>query len=115
MPQESEPGTEPTTVTGPSTNDDRSDRPHRLDQLLLALGIIAGVVFVIASVFFSGLFVGWSSRSHYGEQRISSDGANNICPMMRHGDEMMGPEGMCPGQPMGPQPAMTTAPTMPHP
>ncbi|MGV7301736.1 hypothetical protein PJK45_21365 [Mycobacterium kansasii] len=63
-----------------------------MGQPLVAAGIIPGVVCVIASVIFSGSFVDWSLRSHYGGQRISSDDGNSTCPMMRHGDDMMGPQ-----------------------
>ena len=31
--------------------------------------IVAGVVFVVAVIFFSGLFLGWSSGAHYGWHR----------------------------------------------
>jgi hypothetical protein len=56
----------------------------------------AGVVFVVSVIFFSGLFFGWSSGSHYGWLRGYNGGHESTCPMMGPG-EMMGP-----GGPMGP-------------
>jgi len=56
MTQTPESGAEPTTVTEQPRHD-RSDGPSRLSQLLAWTGIIAGVVFVVAVIFFSGLFL----------------------------------------------------------
>ena len=54
---------EPTTVTAQPRYDDRYDRPSRLGQVLAWVVIIAGVVFVVAVIFFSGFFLGWSSTA----------------------------------------------------
>ena len=69
---------EPTTVTGQPRYDDRYDRPGRLSQVLAWVGIIAGVLFVVAMIFFSGFFLGWSSGGHYGWHR-GYDGDRNGC------------------------------------
>ena len=66
---------EPTTVTGKPRavepprrqyDDDQYDRPSRLSQVLAWVGIVAGVVFVVAVIFFSGFFIGRTSGHHYG-------------------------------------------------
>ena len=67
---------EPTSVTGQPRvaeplppYDDRYDRPNRLGQVLAWVGIIAGVVFIVAVIFFSGFAIGKSSGHHYGGHR----------------------------------------------
>ena len=107
------------TVTGQPQDDDRSERPSRLAQAAAWISIIAGVVFVIAVIFFSGFFLGWSSGGHSGwHHGYSRDGT---CPMMGSDgmmgpDGVMGPGGMGPGGPMGPrQTPPTTAPPPHHP
>ena len=66
---------EPTTVTGKPRaiepprrryDDDQYDRPSRLSQVLAWVGIVAGVVFVVAVIFFSGFLIGRTSGHHYG-------------------------------------------------
>ena len=79
------------------------------------IGIITGVVFVVAVIFFSGFFLGWSSDGHDGWQWGHNGGRDGTCPMMGPGG-MTGPGGMSPGGPMGPQQSpATTAPTTPRP
>ena len=115
MTQTPEPRAEQSSVTGQPRYDERYDRPRRLSQALAWVGIIAGVVFVIAVIFFSGLFVGWSTDGHYGWHRGYNGGRDGTCPMMGPGGTM-GPGGMGPGGPMGPhQSPTTTAPTPPRP
>ena len=97
MTQTPESSAEPTTVTGQSGNDDRNGAPSRLGQVTAWVVIVAGVVFVVAVIFFSGLFLGWSSGAHYGWHR-GYYGGHGGCPMMGEPGEMMGP-----GGPMGPQ------------
>ena len=106
---------EPTTATGQLQYDDRYGARSRLGQVAAWVLIIAGAVFVVAVIFFSGLVLGWSSGGHDGWHRGYS-GRDGTCPMMGSSGGMMGPGGMGPGGPMGPQqtPA-TTAPPMPHP
>ncbi|MEZ0341219.1 hypothetical protein ACAG25_14665 [Mycobacterium sp. pV006] len=78
---------------------------NRASSILIWVGIVAGVVFIVAVVFFSGFFMG---RYSSGDFR---DG--------HHQPGMMGPGMMRPGM-MGPnqwpghQPT-TTAPTTPRP
>ena len=118
MTQNPESRAEPTTVTGRSGGADRFDGRSRLTQVFAWVGIVAGVVFVVAVIFFSGFFLGWSSGDDYGWHRGYGGGRAGTCPMMGPGGMigpggMMGPGGMGPGGPMGPQqsPTMTT----PHP
>ena len=108
--------TEPTTVTGQPRYDARCGAPSRLGQVAAWVVIVAGVVFVVAAIFFSGLFLGWSSGGHYGWHRGYYGGRDGTCPMMGPGGTM-GPGGMMgPGGPMGPQQTpTTTAPPTPRP
>ena len=68
MTESPESATERTTVTGEAraVEHEQYARVSRLSQALAWVGIIAGVVFVVAVVFFSGFFLGWSSGGHYG-------------------------------------------------
>jgi hypothetical protein len=93
---------------------DRHDGPSRVSQVLAWTLIVAGVVFVVAVIFFSGLFFGWSSGGPYGWRR-GYDGGRD-CPMMGTGG-MVGPGGMMgPGGPMRPQQTPTPqTPTTPRP
>ncbi|KAA1248285.1 hypothetical protein F0Q45_21440 [Mycobacterium simiae] len=94
---------------------DRSDRQGRLDQLWAVVGITAGVVFVVAVIFFSGFFLGRATDGPYGGQRISDGGGGGTCPMMGSGGGMgpgmTGPGGsMAPGQTASPTPQPTHHP-----
>lgn len=115
MTQTPESKAEPTTVTGQSGNDDRRyGAPSRLGQVTAWVVIVAGVVFVVSVIFFSGLFLGWSSGAHYGWHRGYCGGRDGSCSMV--GPGMMGPGMMGPGGPMGPQQSPTPqTPTAPHP
>jgi hypothetical protein len=105
---------EPTTATGQPRYDDGYGTSGRLGQVAAWVVIVAGVVFVVAAIFFSGLFLGWSSGSHYGWHHGYYGGRDGGCPMMGPGGMggMMGPGGM--GGMMGP-PQTPTAPTPPTP
>ena len=107
---------EPTTATGQPRYDNRYDRPNRLSQVLAWVGIIAGVLFVVAVIFFSGLFLGWSSGGHHGWHR-DYDGDRDGCYSGQMGPGgMMGPGQIWPGGPMRPsQSPTTTAPSTPRP
>jgi hypothetical protein len=85
MTQTPESRAEPTTVSGQSGNDDRNSTPSRLGQVTAWVVIVAGVVFVVAVVFFSGLFLGWSSGAQYGWHRGYYGGRDGTCPMMGPG------------------------------
>jgi hypothetical protein len=134
---------ESTTVTGQPRNDGPYDPPSRLFQVTAWVGIVGGVVFVVAVIFFAGLFLGWSSGG-YGDDdgrsacEMSSGGMTGRCPMMgpdgmigpgemgpggmtgrcpmMGAGGMMGPGQLTPGGMMGPSPSpTTTAPGTPRP
>jgi hypothetical protein len=120
MPQTPEARGVPTTETRQSGNDDGYGARSRLGEVAAWVVIVAGIVFVVGAIFFSGLFLGWSSGGHYGWHRGYYGGRDGTCPMMGPGGMMglggmMGPGGMGPGGPMGPQQSPTTTPTTPHP
>jgi hypothetical protein len=98
MSETSESTNEPTAVTRQPRLDDRYDSPSRLGQVAAWVAIVAGIVFVVAVIFISGLLLGWSSGSHYGWHRGYYGGRDDTCPMM-------GPGGM-----MSPQQTPTTTP-----
>jgi hypothetical protein len=103
MTQTAETGTESTPVTS------------RLGQVTAWVVIVAGVVFVVAVIFFSGLFLGFSSGIRSGWHHGYDGGRYGGCPMMEPG-AMMGPGGMHPGGPIGPSQLPTTSvPATPHP
>ncbi len=49
-----------------------SDRPNRLAQSAAWVGIVAGVVFIVAVIFFSGFFVGRQYGGGYRDGRGAS-------------------------------------------
>jgi hypothetical protein len=90
-------------------------RPSRLSQAAAVVGIVAGIVFIVGAVFFSGLFFGSRLEHRSGPQVMR-------CEMGGSGEGKgmggMGPGGMGPMGPggMGPsrQPSSTsTAPPTP--
>jgi hypothetical protein len=117
---------EPTTATGQSRYDGGFGARSRVSQAAAWVLIVAGTVFVVAVIFFSGLVLGWSSGGHDGWHRGYYGGHSGGCPMTGPGGMMgpggmtgpggmMGPGGMGPGGPMGPQQTpSTTEPTAPH-
>jgi len=73
------------------------------------VGIVAGAVFVVGVIFFSGFFLGWSSSGHYGTE----SGGGRMGPNSHMGPGgmsggMMGP-GRKPGGMMGPRGPMGPA------
>lgn len=80
----------------------QQDRPNRLTQAMMWVGIVAGAVFVIAVIFFSGFFLGWSfngpSGTQGGTSRMGPGG--HMGPGGMQGG-MMGPGGTSGGM-MGP-------------
>ncbi len=87
-------------------------------RLLAWVGIVAGVVFIVAVVFFSGFFVAWAQDGHTWGHGGAGGGRDGTCPMMGSGGMMgpsggRGPGGMGPGRSMAPQPPPSTAPTTP--
>ncbi len=101
--------TEPTAVAteqGRGELSPGSDRPNRLAQSAAWVGIVAGVVFIVAVVFFSGFFVGRQYGSGY------RDGRGMYYPGGMMGPGSSGPGMMAPGQQLSPTttPAVPTAP-----
>jgi hypothetical protein len=100
-------------------------RPSRVNQALAWVGIVAGGLFIVAAVFFSGFFLSWSlsgpGHDHKGPAPMA------CCADMKPGEQMkpgammapgaqmkpgeMMPGGMMPGM-MGPAPqSPTTTPS----
>jgi hypothetical protein len=83
-------------------------RPSRLNQALAWVGIVAGGLFIVAAIFFSGFFLSRDMGGHH-----MAPGKMDCCSQMKPGDHMaqggmMGPGGpMTPGQMM---PGMTMGP-----
>lgn len=93
---------------GTSGPPDFDHRDRRLHRALAWVGIVAGVVFIVAAIFFSGFVLGRASDGHHGWKRdyhSSQIGKGPMgkgpmgeggCPMMREGG-MMQPRMMEPG------------------
>lgn len=103
-----------------STHDNGTAGPSRLGQAVAVVGIVAGVVFVVVVVFFTGAFVGGSWGGYGGPGRwhdtgqMRPGGKPGTCPMM-NGGGMMGPGQMGPGM-MGPSsPSSSGTTTVPRP
>jgi hypothetical protein len=76
------------------------ERPNRLGQTAAWVGIVAGVVFVVAVIFFSGVLLARSSDDFGWRRDGWSEGAGGkvgTCPMMAPGE--MGPMGPRSGRP----------------
>ena len=96
---------ESTAAPGLSPHDDRGERPSGLGQAVAVVAIAAGVVFVVAVVFFWGLLLGGSGGFDGRSVDQTGPGGNSgTCPMMG-GDGMMGPSQLPP----------TPTPGMPRP
>ena len=79
----------------------------RLNQALAWVGIVAGGLFIVAAIFFSGFFLNWSEHMHMGMGHATmAKEAKDCCADMKPGDMMKRGE-MKPGEPgpgmMGPQ------------
>ena len=104
--------TEPTAVAATERRPAESParRPNRLNQIAAWVGIVAGVVFIVAAIFFSGFIIGKHSGGYFGRGHRGDEFG-----MYRAGGPRMGTGGMMgPGQQQSP----TTAPAvpgMPHP
>jgi hypothetical protein len=126
MTETAEHPTTPTLTAGPppppvNPRDDRG--PNRVLQVLAWVGIVAGVVFVVAVVFFSGFFLGRHAGTP-GYGHFGSHHGRGIHVFHRGGPQPMGPMARWPGGPMSPMspgspstpPSTTTAPApAPHP
>ncbi|WP_090604912.1 hypothetical protein [Mycobacterium lentiflavum] len=98
-----------TTAGQPAVAESR-DRPSRLGQAAAWVVIVAGIVFVVAVIFFSGLMLGWSSGHGHGWDRDGWPGGR-MHPGMT-GCPMMSPGGMM--SPAGPGPSQTPGPSIPQ-
>jgi hypothetical protein len=84
-------------------------KPSRLNQALAWVGIVAGGLFVVGAVFFSGYFLNWSEHMHMqmgmGHAAMSHE-AKDCCADMKDMKDMkpgdMKPGDMKPGA-MGPE------------
>ncbi|MCH9761976.1 MAG: hypothetical protein K0U75_15185 [Actinomycetia bacterium] len=92
---------------GTASEEPRSGPPSRLNQVAAWVGIIAGVLFIVAVIFFAGLAIGRSTGGYHDWQHGSSGGQMAPCKaqhggMMERGGMMnpgeMGPGQMRPGQ-----------------
>lgn len=98
-------------------------RPHPAHSVLVWVGIVAGVVFVVAVVFFVGFFIGRNSSGSFGVDRDRDGGypgmmvPGQVGPYGPMGPGMMGPGGTW--GPYGPwtpgQQSPTTTPSTPRP
>ena len=94
-------------------------RESQLNSFLVWVGIVAGLMFIVALVFFSGFFIGRNSYGNFrggyhqpGMMGPSQAGPyDQMWPGMMGPGGMMGPYGPWPGQ----QPPTTTIPTTPRP
>lgn len=108
------------TAAGPAMapttprRDHAEPRPNRLYQTLAWVGVISGVLFIVAVIFVAGVFAGSGSGGYHGGTRgyhsgqLGPNGPREGCPMMGPGG-MMGPGNMPPGRP-----APTMMPTLPQ-
>lgn len=93
------------------------DGRNRSNSILVWVGIVAGVVFIVAVIFFSGFFIGRNASGNFrggyhqpGMMWPSQTGPSGQWP------GMMGPGGMMgPNYPWPSQQPTTTAPTTPRP
>ena len=100
------------------------NRPNQMNSILAWVGIVTGVVFVVAVVFFSGFFIGRNSSSNL---RVNRDRDGGVYPGMMYPGQVgpygpMGPGMMGPGGTWGPygpwtpgQSPTTTTPATPRP
>jgi hypothetical protein len=89
-----------TTAVAPSTDDPgvaAPAKPSRLNQALAWVGIVAGGLFVVGAIFFSGYFLNWSQHMHMGMSHPAmAHDQKDCCADMKHHD-------MKPGEMMQPQ------------
>jgi len=103
----SETAENPTTPTHAGEVRNRRE-PSRLYASLAWVGIVAGVVFIVAVVFFSGFVLGRHSGAGYGHFR----GHHGQGMMFHHrGGPHMGQMGRGPGGQMGPGSSVSPSPS----
>ncbi|MDP7703293.1 MULTISPECIES: hypothetical protein [unclassified Mycobacterium] len=105
---------EPTTGTEQLGHPRFADRHSRLDHAWTVVSITAGVVFIVAVIFFSGFFLGRSTSGPYGVHRGYGGETGSTCPMMGSGGGT-GPGMMGPGGSMEPRQSTGPSPSVPHP
>jgi hypothetical protein len=116
-PTEEKPESGTTNVMSPAVETPRATRQSRLTQALVWVGVVAGGVFVVGAIFFSGFFLSWSSDDRGGGHGGSETMA--CCSHMKPGEPMgqsapMGPGGpRTPGAQRGPAGPMTPGEMMP--
>lgn len=102
------------TSVSPRTATEVAHRNARLYQALAWVGIVAGVLFIVAAVFFSGFFAGRTTGGHGWHRGLQSGQTGpggpmgGGCPMMQ-----MQPGGMGPGGMKGSTPTSTMPMPMP--
>lgn len=75
---------------------DDPEEPSRLGQAAAVVGIVVGVVFIVAVIFFTGFFLAADRSGYEGPDewrhsgQMGSSGRPGTCPMMG-GSGMMGP------------------------
>ncbi|MCH9729124.1 MAG: hypothetical protein K0U84_05500 [Actinomycetia bacterium] len=105
-----QPGNE--TPPLPPNHQQPHGQPNRLNQTLAWVGIVAGVLFIVAAIFFSGLFIGRATGGYYDWHRgyeagqMQPGGSMGSCPMMK-------PGGMMKPDKYPPRPPAPTAPQRP--
>jgi hypothetical protein len=72
-----------------------------LNQALAWVGIVAGGLFIVAGIFFSGFFLSWSEHMGMGHMAMGHD-SMDCCSHMKPGDHMMKPGAMMGPGMMGP-------------
>jgi hypothetical protein len=102
-----------TTAAGHGTGAAGWERPSRLGQAAAAVGIVAGVVFIVGVVFFSGFFLGSRSEHHRGQEVMRCEMGGPGGMMGPGGMGGMGPGGMGPMRPSQPPSSTSTAPPTP--
>jgi hypothetical protein len=88
-------------------------RPSRLNQALAWVGIVAGGLFVVAAIFFSGFFLSWSEQMGMGDMSMGHGSSMDCCSHMKPGEQMKPDEHMKPGAMMSPGSQMTPGAMMP--
>ena len=96
-----------TTDTAQPADDQQPTSPRhqssRLNQALAWVGIVAGGLFIVASIFFSGFFLNWSEHMHMGMSHAAmGHESKDCCADMKPGDMKPGDHMMKPGA-MGPE------------
>lgn len=97
---------EPRTAAEQASHAHQSNPPSPLDQGRVIVGTTAGVVFVVALLFFAGFFLSRATNGPSAGHPPSGGGERSSCPMMGAG------KGMEPGKESN-EPRQTTVPTPP--